>query len=148
QNGLNVLSYTITPATPGAPIFPNLLSSPAGALVKPNVYAFEPDFKNLHMLQGNIQVERELTKDVSVTVGIQYYGGRHIPVLYDTNLGAPIGHLADGRPTFTNANRPNANFNQILQLTSAANSVYYGGFIALNKRFSRDFQFSASYTLG
>jgi hypothetical protein len=26
--------------------------------------------------------------------------------------------------------------------------VYYGGFIAVNKRFSRDFQFTASYTLG
>lgn len=37
---------------------------------------------------------------------------------------------------------------QILQLSSVANSLYYGGFLALNKRFSHNFQFTASYTLG
>jgi carboxypeptidase family protein/TonB-dependent receptor-like protein len=148
QNGSNVLSYTITPSTPGAPIFPNLLSSPAGTLTKPNVTTFSPDFKQMRMQQANVQVERALGTDVSLTAGFQYYGGRHIPVLLDTNLGAPVGALADGRPVFTNANRPNPSFNQVLQLTPAANSLYYGGFLAISKRFSRDFQFTASYTLG
>jgi hypothetical protein len=148
QNGSNVLSYTITPSTPGAPLFPNLLTSPAGTLTKPNVTTFSPDFSQLRMYQGNTQVERALSNDVSVTVGVQYYGGRHIPVLLDVNLGPPVGVLADGRPTFTNANRLNPSFNQILQLSSIANSLYYGGFLALNKRFSRDFQLTASYTLG
>jgi hypothetical protein len=148
QNGSNVLSYTITPATAGAPIFPNLLASPAGALTKPNVTTFEPDFKAMRMYQGNFQVERAVTDDLSFTLGMQYYGGRHIPVLIDTNLGPAVGSLADGRPLFSNANRPNTNFVQILQLTSAANSLYYGGFLGANKRFSHDFQFSGSYTLG
>lgn len=148
QNGLNVLSYTITPASVGAPIFPSLLANPAGTLTKPSVTTFDPDFKNLRMQQGNLQVERAITNDFSVTVGLQYYGGRHIPVLLDVNLGAPISHLADGRPVFSNANRPNPNFAQILQLSSDATSVYYGGFLALNKRFSRDFLFTASYTFG
>jgi outer membrane receptor protein involved in Fe transport len=148
QNGSNVLSYAITPTTPGAPLFPNLLSSPAGTLSKPNVTTFDPDFKNMRMQQANLQVERALGNDVSVTVGVQYYGGRHIPVLLDQNLGAPVGHLADGRPAFPNATRPNPNFNQILQLSSVATSVYYGGFVSVNKRFSRNFQLAASYTLG
>jgi Carboxypeptidase regulatory-like domain/TonB dependent receptor len=148
QNGSNVLSYTITPSVAGAPLFPNLLASPAGTLTKPSVTTFAPDFKQLHMLQGNVQVERALAKDLSMTVGIQYYGGRHIPVLLDVNLGAPVGFLADGRPQFSSANRLNSSFNQILQLSSVANSAYYGGFLAVNKRFSHDFQFAASYTLG
>jgi outer membrane receptor protein involved in Fe transport len=148
QNGANVLSYTITPTTPGAPIFPNLLASPAGTLSKPNVTAFDPDFKQMRMQQANLQVEQELARDWSVTVGTQYYGGRHIPVLLDANLGAPVSYLADGRPVFSNANRPNPNFNQIQTLSPVATSVYYGGFLGVNKRFSRDFQFTASYTLG
>ena len=148
QNGANVLSYTITPSTAGAPIFPNLLASPAGTLSKPNVTTFSPDFKQLRTQQANLQVERAVGNDFSVTAGTQYYGGRHLPVLLDTNLGGPVGYLADGRPIFSSANRPNASFNQILQLSSVANSVYYGGFLALNKRLSRDFQFTASYTLG
>lgn len=148
QNGSNVLSYTITPATAGAPVFPNLLASPAGTLSKPNVTTFSPDFKQLRTEQANLQVERAVGNDFSVIAGMQYYGGRHIPVLLDVNLGAPVGYLADGRPLFSNANRPNTSFNQILQLSSVANSVYYGGFLAVNKRFSHDLQFTASYTLG
>ena len=49
---------------------------------------------------------------------------------------------------FSSANRPNSSFNQIFQFSSVGNSVYYGGFISLAKRFSSGFQFSASYTLG
>jgi hypothetical protein len=100
------------------------------------------------MQQGNLQVEQALGNDFSLTIGVQYYGGRHIPVLLDVNLGQPVGYLADGRPIFSNANRPNTRFNEILQLSSVATSVYYGGFLAVSKRFSRDFQFTASYTLG
>jgi hypothetical protein len=148
QNGANVLSYTITPSTPGAPIFPNLLPSPAGTLSKPNVTTFSPDFKQLRTQQANLQIEQALSSDFSITVGVQYYGGRHIPVLLDVNLGPPVGTLADGRPVFSNANRPSTSFNQIMQLSSVANSLYYGGFVAIEKRFSRDFQFMASYTLG
>jgi hypothetical protein len=148
QNGANVLSYTITPATAGAPIFPNLLASPAGTLTKPSVTTFEPNFKAMRMQQGNLQVEQAVSRDFSITLGTQYYGGRHIPVLIDTNLGPPVGFLADGRSVFSNSNRPNTNFAQILQLTSAATSVYYGGFLGVNKRFSRGIQFTASYTLG
>jgi hypothetical protein len=148
QNGANVLSYTITPSSPGAPIFPNLLSSAAGTPTKPTVTTFERDFKGMRMHQANLQVDRAIGDDFSVTVGTQYYSGRHIPVLIDTNLGPPVGVLANGRPIFSNSNRPNTNFAQILQLTSAATSVYYGGFISANKRFSHNFQFSTSYTLG
>ena len=148
QNGANVLSYTITPSTAGAPIFPNILASPAGTLSKPNVTTFSPDFKALRTMQGNVQVERALATNLSLTVGVQYYGGRHIPVLLDTNLGSAVSFLADGRPVFSNANRPNTSFNEILQLSSVANSLYYGGFAAINKRFAQHFQMTASYTLG
>lgn len=148
QNGSNVLSYTITPTTPGAPIFPNLLASPAGTLTKPSVTTFSPDFKLLRTQQANVQAERAIGNNFSVTAGVQYYGGRHIPVLIDTNLGAPLSYLADGRPVFSNANRPNTSFSQILQLSSIANSKYYGGYLATTRRFSQGIQFTASYTLG
>ena len=80
--------------------FPNLLASPAGTLTKPSVTTFDSDFKLLRMQQGNVQVERVLGANLSVTAGLQYYGGRHIPVLLDTNPGAPVNYLADGRPVF------------------------------------------------
>jgi len=149
QNGSRVLTYVVSGADPVAPQYPAALVSPAPSFgIKPSVTTFSPDYKQLHASQANLQVERALGNDFSITAAMQYYGGRHIPLLLDQNLGTPVRYLADGRPVFTNANRPNQSFNQILQLSSVGNSTYYGGFVAVNKRFSRGLQFTASYTLG
>ena len=85
--------------------------------VKPSVTNFSPDFKQLHTSQTNLQVERALGNDFSMTAAAQYYGGRHIPLLLDVNLGAPVRYLADGRPVFSSANRPDPRFNEILQIS-------------------------------
>jgi len=71
-----------------------------------SVTNFAGDFRSLYAHQANLQVEQEIAQDFSVTVGLQYFGGRRMPLLIDVNLGAPIGFLADGRPVFSNANRP------------------------------------------
>ncbi|MBV9083233.1 MAG: hypothetical protein JOZ62_11185, partial [Acidobacteriaceae bacterium] len=84
----------------------------------------------------------------AVTVGFQWYGGHREPAVGDINLGSPTGFLADGRPSFVRAARLNPAFNQILEIQPVGNSAYYGGIVALNKRFSKSLQFSASYTLG
>ena len=154
SNGTQVQTYTVNGTTngvptPGAPLYPNAFSGPATTFaVKTSVYGFSPDFRTQYAHQANVQVERELATNLSVTVGAQWYGGHDEPLLIDTNLGTPVGYLADGRPVFSNANRPNKAFNQIFNLESVGNSVYYGGFIGVHKRFSKSLQFTASYTLG
>lgn len=150
QNGVRVQRYVVSGTAAGAPQYPNALTASGLTFSpsKPSVTNFAGDFRSLYAHQANLQVEEEVAHDFSVTVGLQYYGGRRMPLLIDVNLGAPVGFLADGRPVFSNANRPNPNFTQILQLQSVANSTYYGGFAALGKRFSRSVQFTASYTLG
>ena len=149
SNGSQVLTYTVAGSSPTAPIYPAQLLGPSAALVvKPSIYGFSTHFKTQYAHQANVQVEQELAHDLSMTVGIQWYGGHHAPVLIDTNLGAPVSYLADGTPMFSNANRPNSSYNQIFELQSVSNSVYYGGFVSFNKRFSHQLQFSASYTLG
>lgn len=149
QNGDRVKRYVVSGTAPGAPQYPNGLSAAnlAFSPSRPSVTNFAPDFRSLYAHQANLQVERELWRDLSLTIGTQFYGGHRLPLLLDTNLAAPSRTLADGRPFFGNP-RPNANFNQILQLTSVGNSSYYGGFLAVNKRFAHGFQFTASYTLG
>ena len=149
SNGAQVTTYVINGNVAGAPQYPNSFSGPvAGFAAKPSVYGFSPDFKTQYAQQANAQMEYELAKDMEVTVGVQWYGGRREPVLIDTNLGAPTGTLADGRPVFSSSNRPNRSLNQIFAFESVGNSVYYGGFVSLSKRFSHDFQFVTSYTLG
>ncbi len=149
QNGTRVLSYVISGTDPAAPVYPASFTAPNATFgVKPSITGFSQDFRTQYAHQANLQVERELVHDLSVTVGVQWFGGHRMPLLLDTNLGAPVSYLADGRPVFSSANRPNPNYNQIFAISSVGNSVYYGGFVALNKRFSRSFQFTTSYTLG
>ncbi len=151
QNGNQVLRYVISGADANAPQYPSSFASAAVAasyLQKPSVNGFSTHFRTQYAQQANMQLEQELSRDVSVTVGLQWYGGHREPILIDSNLGPAVGTLADGRPVFSSANRPNPNYNQILQFQSVGNSVYYGGFVSVNKRFSRGFQLVASYTLG
>ncbi len=149
SNGAQVTTYTINGNVAGAPQYPNAFSGPVATFaVKPTAYGFSPKFRTQSAQQANVQVEQALARDWSATVGVQWYGGRHEPVLIDTNLGVPIRTLADGRPVFSSSNRPNSSFNQIFQFEAAGNSVYYGSFLGLSKRFSQDFQLTASYTLG
>ena len=150
QNGQRVLRYVVAGTAAGAPQYPNGLSASSLSFSpsKPSITNFAGDFRSLYAHQANIQAERELFRDVSLTVGTQYYGGRRLPLLLDVNLGAPFSYLADGRPVFRSQDRPNTAYNQILQITSVGNSTYYGGFVSVNKRFSANIQFTASYTLG
>ncbi len=71
--------------------------------MKPSVTGFSPNFRTQYAEQSNLQVERELVQDLSVTVGLQWYGGHRAPVLLDTNLGPPVSYLADARPVFSSA---------------------------------------------
>ncbi len=149
SNGAQVTTYVINGNVSGAPQYPAAFSGPlASFAVKPTVYGFAPAFKTQYAEQANLQGERELSKDLALTIGAQWYGGHNEPLLLDSNLGTPARLLADGRPVFTSANRPNPSFNQIFEFQSVGNSVYYGGFVNLAKRFSHQFQLVGSYTLG
>ena len=149
SNGAQVTTYVISGSSPGAPPYPNAFSGPvASYAVKPTVYGFSPTFKTQYAEQANLQIEHEIARNWAVTIGSQWYGGHREPLLLDANLGTPVAYLPDGRPLFSNAIRPNSSFNQIFLFQSVGNSVYYGGFASLTKRFSSNFQFAASYTLG
>ncbi len=149
SNGSRVLTYTVSGTAAGAPQYPSGFTGPAASFaVKPSVYGFDPSFKTQYAFQSNLAVEHQLLPNTGVTIGTQLYLGRRAPVLIDTNLGTPTSYLADGRPVFSSANRPNTSYNQIFSLRSISNSTYYGGFVQVNQRFTHSFQFVTSYTLG
>ena len=150
SNGAQVQTYVVSGNAPNAPVYPSALPAPGSGGFNPqksSVYGFAQGFKTQNAHQANLQIEQEVAKDFSVTVGAQWYGGHHEPLLLDSNLGPVVGRTVDGFPVYGSL-RPNPNFNQIFQIQSVGNSVYYGGFIALAKRFSRQFQFTTSYTFG
>jgi hypothetical protein len=95
--------------------------------------------------QANLQVERQITPDLSVNFQYSMVLTRFGAYERDVNLAAPTGALADGRPIYGGA-RPNIQFTQIDQITSGSNSNYHGLDITVNKRTRNGFEFGTTYS--
>ncbi|HEY2018020.1 MAG TPA: TonB-dependent receptor [Bryobacteraceae bacterium] len=154
QNGIDVLTYTLTSNLPN---YPSVLSTPpAGGLAPPSIDVFDSNFKTARVQQYNLQVERELGANYALTVGYLGVHGLHLTRSRDINLYPEVltqGTLANGQnvnyyrhPGTNGPLRPNAAFGRITLFESGADSEYNGGFIQLTKRFSQNFQVQASYT--
>ena len=108
----------------------------------------DADFSTQYTILSNVQLERALTNDFSVSVGYVNSLGRNMPVLVDTNL-VPTGQtLADGRPIFstavTSATRVDPTFNHVDTFQSVGRGTYNALTVTMNKRMSHGFQAQAS----
>ncbi len=149
QNGIQVQTYSITT---GLPPYPAVLPGPPAAQRRPDIYVVDPAYVQPLTAQWNFSYEVQLAGDVAVEAGYLGVRGYHLSRTRDINLfptQPQAASFADGAPTLVQvrpATRPNGNFGRISLFDSGADSSYHGGFIQVNKRFARNFQFLASYT--
>ncbi len=153
-------------ATPGVPLYPNILPAftPAGSK---NIVFFAPDARLPQIDQFDLTIEREIA--TNTVVSISYLGaiGRFLPLAQDTNFNAPVNatftiagttpaSLLNGPPlpsagtTFTIpvyiGARPNPNFNQMTQISTVVHSYYNAASLQFTRRMTHGLQVSASYT--
>jgi hypothetical protein len=156
NNGLQIFQFTLQAGAAGFPTFPALLSSiPTGVTFRPNVFVLSPDYQQPETWQWSYNLEFRIAADTSLTLGYLGVRGLRLPRSRDINLApvqplagtivaggaqSPVTHLRRTAP------RPNANFGRITVAESTANSSYHGAFVQVQKRYSRQFQFLASYT--
>ena len=147
-NGDQFLSYQIAGSNPLAPVFPNVPAlNNVSLIVPPNINAFSPTLRDTYQLQSNLQIQQEVLPNLSLTVGYNYAAEREGLFAQNTNLGALISYLADGRPVLGGASsRLNPQFNQINLIQSGANTNYNGLFVNIQKRLSAGLQFAFTYT--
>ncbi len=155
QNGIDVLTYTLTS---GLPTYPNILSTPPGAgLAPPSIDVVDPNFRTARTQQWDLQIERKLMGSYALTAGYLGVHAYHLTRSRDVNLlpavltqgtVANCGTISFWRhPGTSGPTRPNPAFGRITVFDSGADSLYSGGFLQVTKRFSRNFQMLASYTL-
>ena len=142
---------TFQPATPGAPAFPNVLSAGAGA--QPNTLTtVDPAFDVAYNWQNNVQVDRQLSDRIAVSVGASYVRGNSLPVITNINPINPLGALPDGRPIFSTAinagTRLDPRYNVINVVQSVGESSYKNMTLQLTGRSFKGVQFDLAYTLG
>ncbi|HYE25549.1 MAG TPA: carboxypeptidase regulatory-like domain-containing protein [Clostridia bacterium] len=153
NNGINVGTYTL----PARPYLSDIYTSPTGGTASaPSIYVFQKDFKNPMVQQANLSTEYALTGDMALTLTYQWVKGTHLQRTRDNNLN-PATTTSSIVDTVTgqsfayqrySSTRPVAAFQRISVFEGNANSAYNGLSAQLRKRFSHNFQASASYTWG
>ena len=134
-----------TPLTfTGAVTFANARQLAGAAGLAPNTV--DPGFNNAYVQSWNLNLQREVVGDIGVTIG--YFGTKGTHLRISRNINQPINGGVRPFPSLSPSDpfRPNATLNNIIQIEGSGNSSYNALWLTANKRFSRGFQFNASYT--
>ena len=138
-------------ATSCQPAFPKTPQQvPANCLGTQSIYALTPKFKNEYTWNVNAQVQQQLSKSDSLTLGYIMTNGRNMQFLRNMNLINPVGTLLDGRPVYQTAVNANTRlypqFNNITLIDIGSNSSYNAVAATYEHRMSAGLTFSGSYT--
>ncbi|HWC00775.1 MAG TPA: TonB-dependent receptor, partial [Bryobacteraceae bacterium] len=165
-NGLYQKSITLNSSNAGdkaaGPVFPNVLPNsdaynpPVGSV---SLNIASKDFRTPYTEQGDIAIERELTRTLGLTVSYIWSRGLHLTSVNDINIGAPGPTItyrindAGGNqvgtystPVYVRQNRVDPRYARINIIDAGLNSWYNGLAVQLNKRLSSGFTGSLSYT--
>ncbi len=129
---------------PGFPIAPSSLVGLPPSITMVTGYNIT---KSPHMLEYDLDIQRELGNNLVLEVGGIFSGGRDLLGAYDYNQPLPNATLPDGTPIRTvNDPRPNPNFSS-LQFTYPIDSSNYSALVVkMQKQFSAGSQVSVAYT--
>ncbi len=157
QNAINVINVSLTQAqlTAAGLVYPNILTAPPTGAVptRPSIYLFANDYAQPYVQQGRLGYEREVWKNTSLTVTYLFFKGVHLSRTRDINLPAPtLVTFTDPTnaqtfqvPRFVSA-RPLSNYVRVNLFESTGNSEYNALALQLQRRFSKGWQFLATYT--
>jgi len=125
------------------PAYPNLIpAASVGSPFLPSVFVFSKDFKNPRTYAGSIALEQEIAPELALLVQYNHAKSVHLTRFVDRNdplLGSPWG--AGLAPAGSNG------ISTLTTVESSAKSLYRGLTIGLNKKWSRNYEFQANYTL-
>ncbi|MBM3736983.1 MAG: TonB-dependent receptor [Acidobacteria bacterium] len=164
-NGVSQRSFSLQGNVPAdltaGPVFPAKLTSlsrtpPPGTV---SLQFAAPDFRNPYTQQADFGIERELTRNVGMTVSYIWSRGLRMFTVRDLNIGptgAPVTYRindANGNqtgtyttPTYRLANRVNPNWRGANMIDNGGNSYYNALAVQVRQRMMRGIESSAAYT--
>ncbi len=151
------------------PAFPNQIADSSLFSASPDISLVDPHFKYPYVLQGSLQIEREILPDTTVSIGTLWTHGVHLisSSAYDANLIAPQGNTTfvvcpPGTTTLPCVGRQiiqptldsvllqegaiNPSLGQINELISPGQNHYNAFFAQAQRRPRHGLGFQASYT--
>ena len=117
------------------------LAGPAGLAPQ----SINHDFDNAYLQSWNLNVQREVFRNLALMVG--YFGSKGTHLIVRRNINQPL----NGIPPFktlspTSPILPGTPLGNITQVESAGNSSYNALWVTATQRLARGLQFDASYT--
>ena len=162
-NNLYQQSLTLQPATASqtaiAPVFPNLLSSPAGTPGAATVGFDVNGFRTPMSQQADFAIQQALGKDTSFTVSYVWSRAAHLLTVRDLNFRNPSNtvtyNILDttgavtgtySTPVYLASDKIDSRYSRVIGVDSAGNSYYSGLALQFQRRFSKHLQGTAAYT--
>ncbi len=144
RDGVNYQVALLSFGQAGAPLFPGVLPDfPSNVLT--NITSIDPDIQNGVSRQFNVQIERDVRRGMSATIGYLHLTGRDI--IMSRNVNAPTltaaQAAAQGVP---NLGRPDPRFGNNGQFQSIGRSAYDGMTFSLRATHARAGSLRVSYT--
>jgi hypothetical protein len=142
RDGSKYVVAILSRTSPGAPAFPAVLAAqPSVLTTKPSVTRIDPSIENSSSRQANLQIERELPWDSSLSVGYIHLRGTHIILSRNVNVPRCAASVD------SNLCRPDPNFGNVSRFEGSGDSYYDGMVVSFNKRQGRWATARVSYTL-
>lgn len=127
----------------GAIRFENALSLAMAAGLAPQTV--DHGFSNAYLQSWNLNIQREVTRNLAVTAG--YFGSKGTHLIIRRNINQPVNGV---RPyptlSLTSPILPGATLGNITQAESNGFSSYNAMWISADRRLTRGLQFNVSYT--
>jgi hypothetical protein len=139
-NNLRQIGVSLSPLQAGAPVFPNILSGPVPSVTLVSLTTMNRDIQNAHSQQASLELERQLGNS-TLSVGYQYLRGMNLIISINQNVPTCV---ASGT---NNGCRPNPNYANNSQYSSAADSSYHGMHVSFVQRPGPWGNYRVSYTL-
>ena len=151
-----------SPSSTGAPVFPNTLASPAGALASNRAITFAaPDLRTPYTQQFDLGIERALSSKTTLTASYINSRAKRLFTVRDLNIGPlssqvynftildssynPTGQVYS-TPIYLLSNRIDSRYGHINQVENGGKQWYDALAVQLNQRFNGVFSGTVSYT--
>ena len=143
RDGSKYVVVQFSPPQAGAPVFPNVLTTqPTTLLTRPNITRIDSNIETSYSEQLNLQIERELPGEASLSVGYLHLRGLHL--ILQRNVNVPRFPASAGVP---NLGRPDPNWGNITRYEGSGDSYYHAMVVSFNKRPRSWASVRVSYTL-
>lgn len=138
---LRQTNISLSPGQAGAPVFPNVLGAPVPSVTLFNLSTMQRDLQNAHSTQASLEVEQQVGRLATVSVGYTYLSGDGLLMAINQNVPScpPSGT--------NNGCRPIPDYGNDSRYSSAGHSTYHALLVSFTQRPSRWGYYRASYTL-